>query len=109
MSLPVPSPAAAAPSSAAAGLVLPAAPVLLVPPPLSSATTTTPVIHGCTMHRYGYSPGSSNSTSNVSPGRNKSLLNSMGESGVLVTVCAAVSSLDHVTVVPGATDTPAGM
>ena len=61
------------------------------------------------MHRYGYSPGSSNSTPNVAPGMNKLLLNSMGDSGVLVTVCAAVSSLDHVTVVPGATDTPAGM
>ena len=60
------------------------------------------------MHRYGYSPGSSNVTSNVVSGRNRPLSNDMGESPVLVTVWAAVSSLDHTTVVPGSTDTPAG-
>ena len=78
-------------------------------PPSTSPTTTTPVIHGWTMHQYGYSPGSSNATSNVAPGMNRPLSNDMGESGELVTVWAAVSSLDHVTVVPGSTDTPAGM
>ena len=75
----------------------------------SPSTTTTPVIQVCTMHKYGYSPGSSNVTSKVSPGMNRPLSNCMGESGELVTVCAAVSSFDHVTVDPGATDTPAGM
>ena len=78
------------------------------PVPPSPSTTTMPVIQGCTMHRYGYSPGSSNVTSKVSPGMDRPLSNCMGESGELVTVCAAVSSLDHVTVEPGATDTPAG-
>ena len=47
-------------------------------------------------------------TSNVVSGMNRPLSNAMGESGELVTVWAAVSSLDHVTVVPGSTDTPAG-
>ena len=72
-------------------------------------TRTVPVIHGWTMHQYGYSPGSSNVTSNVASGMNKPLSNDIGESGKLVTVWAAVSSLDHTTVVPGSTDTPAGM
>ena len=47
-------------------------------------------------------------TSNVVSGMNRPLSKDMGESGELVTVWAAVSSLDHVTVVPGSTDTPAG-
>ena len=75
----------------------------------ASPTTTVPVIHGWTMHQYGYSPGSSNVTSNVSPAMNRPLSNDMGDSGELVTVWAAVSSLDHTTVVPGSTDAPAGM
>ena len=75
----------------------------------ASPTTTVPVIHGWTMHQYGYSPGSSNVTSNVSPAMNRPLSNDIGDSGELVTVWAAVSSLDHTTVAPGSTDTPAGM
>ena len=75
----------------------------------ASPTRIVPVIHGWTMHQYGYSPGSSNVTSNVSPAMNRPLSNDIGESGELVTVWAAVSSFDQTTVVPGSTDTPAGM
>ena len=61
------------------------------------------------MHQYGYSPGSSNVTSNVVSGMNRLLSNDMGDSSVLVTVWAAVSSLDHTTVVPAGTTTDDGM
>ena len=98
--------ASASPSAAMVASASPSAAMVASASP--SPTTTTPVIHGWTMHRYGYSPGSSNVTSNVVSGMNRPLSNAMGESAVLVTVWAAVSSLDHTTVVPGSTDTPAG-